>query len=147
MIFFEAFSGEVCFAPEQTKVSEFRLSIEAKSAICCDKGLSARKRKNATCYAREVALAVGQYPEIQFASNLITTKQLRGFAIEGQLKVRDVSRTVKVNVVLSQVRGDLQIDGDSTFRLSDFGIKAPRRLFGLSRVQDEVLVRLLLWAR
>jgi polyisoprenoid-binding protein YceI len=147
IIYFEGFRGEVRFAPEQTSVSEFRLSIDANSAICCDKRLSPRKRKSATCYARDVALAAAQYPEIQFASDRISTKQLRGFAIEGQLKLRDVSRTVKVNVVLSQVRGDLQIDGDSTFRLSDFGIRPPRRLFGLYSVNDEVLVRLLLWAR
>ncbi len=147
VIFFEDFCGELRLGPEEHGVSAFGLTVNASSAICCDKGLSAIRRKRVTSYAREVALAAQRYPKLQFASARISTKQLRGFAMEGQLKVRDVSQTVRVNAVLNQVKGSFQIDGDSTFRLSQFGIDPPRRFFGLVRVQDEVLVQILLWAR
>jgi len=147
VIFFEDFCGELRLASEQASVSAFALTVNASSAICCDKWLSGRGRKRVTSYAREVALAAQQYPKLQFASERISTKQLRGFALEGQLKIRDASQTIKVNAVLTQVKRDFQIDGDSTFRLSQFGISPPRRFFGLVRVQDEVMVRILLWAR
>jgi polyisoprenoid-binding protein YceI len=147
VIVFDEFQGELRVASEQARVSAFGLTVNAGSAICWDKWLSARRRKRVTSYAREVALAAQQYPNLQFASARVSTKQLRGCAIEGQLKVRDVSRMVKVNAVLNQVKDGFQIDGDSTLRLSQFGINPPRRFFGLVRVQDEVLVRILLWAR
>ncbi len=39
-----------------------------------------------------------------------------------------------------------QVDGDASIRLTDFEIKPPSAFLGLIGTNDEVLVRLLLWA-
>ncbi len=87
------------------------------------------------------------HPEIRFASTRISPKALRGFVVEGVLKIRGVGRTVKVNVVLNPMKHDrFQVDGDASLLLSDFGIQPPSSLLGLIGTKDEALVRLLLWA-
>src|SRR5207248_8588047 len=83
-------------------------------------------------YARNEVLAADRYPQITFASNRMAAKVIRGFIVEGDLNIRDMSRTVSVNVVVNQTKPQiLQIDGDATFRLSEFGIRRPSSLFGL----------------
>jgi hypothetical protein len=39
----------------------------------------------------------------------------------------------------------LQVEGDASFRLSDFALPRPSALLGLIGTKDEVAVRILLW--
>ncbi len=123
------------------------LTIDAASVVCLDAWLSERKRRKVTAYVRKIVLAADTHPEIRFTANSIRAKALRGYVVEGMLHVRGTERMVKVNAVLGPVRKDsLQIDGDATLRLSDFGLPRPSAMFGLVGTKDEALVRLLLWA-
>ena len=146
-LFFENFRGEFSYFPERPEASRVNLTIDARSVICRDPWLKTRKQQLVTNYVRNEGLSADDHPEIRFASTRIYRKPIRGFVVEGVLTVRGVGRTVKVNVVLNPMKhGRVQIDGDATFCLSDFGVRPPSSMFGLIGTKDEALVRLLLWA-
>lgn len=146
-LFFEKFSGNLSYVADQPELSRASLIIDAKSLICRDAWLNARKQKLVTQYAKEEALVTDGHPEVRFSSSRIASKPLRGFIVEGDLTVSDVTRRVKVNVVLSDRKNDtFQIDGDATIRLTDFGIKPPSAMLGLIGTNNEALIRILLWA-
>ena len=146
-LFFENFQGELSYVRECPESSRLDIMIDAASVVCRDHWLRPKQQQMVTSFARNQALAVDRHPEIRFASTRISAKPLRGYVIEGVLSLRGTTRNVRVNVVLTAMnRGRFQIDGDATFRLSDFGITPPSLLFGLAGTKDEALLRLLLWA-
>jgi polyisoprenoid-binding protein YceI len=147
LLFFENFRGELCYVRDCPESSRLDIMIDATSVVCRDQWLRPKQQQAVTLFARNQALEADRHPEIRFASTRISAKPLRGFVIEGVLKLRGTTRNVRVNVVLTAMnRGRFQIDGDATFRLSDFGITPPSSLFGLAGTKDEALLRLLLWA-
>jgi polyisoprenoid-binding protein YceI len=146
-LFFEKFSGEMCYAEKDPGAFKMTLTIDATSVTCRDPWLSERKRRAVADFVRQNALAANIHPEIRFTSTSISAKPLRGFVVEGSLQIRDTARVVRVNTVLGAVLRDwIQLDGDALLRLSDFGLPRRSALFGLIGTKDEAVVRLLLWA-
>jgi polyisoprenoid-binding protein YceI len=147
ILFFEKFEGHLAYSAERPETSCVNMSANAESLVCRDTWLKPKKQKQVSQYARYQALKASTHPELTFSSSRITRKPLRGFAVEGLLEICGAGRTVKINVVLNQAKANsFQIDGDSTFRMSDFGIARPSRLWGLIGTHDEVVVHALLWA-
>ena len=146
LIFFENFKGEMSFCESDPAAFKMKLIIDGNSAVCRDAWLSEKKRRALAEFARN-ALAATTHSEIRFTSTSIRPKAFRGFVVEGVLEIRGASRVVKVNTVLGSMRKDhIQVDGDATLSLGDFGLPKPSTLFGLIGTKDEALVRLLLWA-
>ena len=146
IFFFEEFGGELRYNPDSLERSRLALTIDPAAVRCGDKRLRPKKRDRMTGRAREILAATGN-GQIRFDSTQISAKALRGLTIEGALTIGNKTKNVKLNLVLSVKSNDrVQMDGDATFRLSEFGITPPSRLFGLVRTKDEVLVRFLLWA-
>lgn len=147
ILFFENFSGSLRYAPHHPESSRIEILIDARSVVCRDRWLKDKRQQRVTAYARDEGLEADRHPDIRFSSTRIGLKKLRGFVVEGELRIRGISRIVKVNVVLSPRKQDrFQVDGDTSICLSDFGIKPPSAMFGLIGTKDEGLVRLLLWA-
>ncbi len=147
ILFFENFSGSLRYATTHPESSRVDMWIDAKSVVCRDQWLRRKKQQLVTTHVRDEALAADRHGEIRFSSTRICSKPLRGFVVEGELRIRGISRIVKVNVVLSPRGQDrIQVDGDASVSLSDFGIRRPSSLFGLAGTKDEGLIRLLLWA-
>lgn len=147
LLFFEKFSGSLQYVPQCPESSRATLVIDANSVICRDQWLKPKKQRAVTQYAKDEALVTDGHSEIHFSSSRISAKPLRGFVVEGELKICGIGRLVKVNVVVNEKKRDaLQLDGDATLRLSDFDIKLPSSFFGLIGTNDEALVRILLWA-
>jgi polyisoprenoid-binding protein YceI len=147
ILFFENFRGELSYGPDPIPASRVNLIIDAASVVCRDKWLRANRQQAVTRYARAEALLADRHPQIEFLSSRISNKALRGLVVEGVLNIRGITRTLKINVVLTPMKHDrLQIDGDAVFRLSDFDIQPPSKFFGLIGTRDEALLRLLLWA-
>jgi polyisoprenoid-binding protein YceI len=147
LLLFEQFRGELSYVADHPESSQVNMIIEVASLVCRDKWLKTAKQEKLSRYARNEVLASGRYPHITFASNRVSAKRIRGFTVEGELKIRDVTRTATLNLVVNQTKPQiLQIDGDATFRLSEFAIHRPSSLLGLIGTKDEVLIRLLLWA-
>lgn len=148
LFFFQNFGGQLFFSPSQPENSRLDLAVDAKSIICRDAWLKSKKQRKITEYARNQALAADRHPEIQFSSNRIGPKPLRGFIVEGVLKVCGITRVLKVNLVVSpRTDGRLQLEADSSIRLTDFGITPPSSYFGLAGTKDEAVLHLLLWGR
>ncbi len=146
-LFFENFGGELYYTPHHPESSRVNIRVDTRSVICRDQWLKPRKQQEVTRYAREEALRAQQHPEIRFSSTRISAKPVRGFVVEGVLDICNVTRTVKLNVVLTPKRDDrFLIDGDTSLNLTDFRIKLPTAFAGLIGTKDEALVRLLLWA-
>jgi polyisoprenoid-binding protein YceI len=143
---FESFSGQLHFTPDHPERSRLSLDVDAKSVVCRDRFLKENKQRRVADYVRDLVLEANSYPSIHFCSDRMSAKALRGFVMEGELKLRGTVRALKMNVVLN-ARKDarLQIDADGKFQLSDFGIKPPSSLFGLIGTKDEVLIQMLLW--
>lgn len=148
LLFFENFTGTFSYLAENPEASRAQIVIDANSVICRDPWLNVKKQKTITQYAKQEALVTDGHSEIRFSSTRVSAKPLRGFIVEGELKICDIGRMVKVNVVLNERKNDVfQLDGDTTLRLSDFDIRPPTWLFGLIGTKDEALVRILLWAK
>lgn len=144
---FENFEGELHYFPNHPERSRLTLNIEAGSVACRDKTLRGSKQRRVTEYVRELVLDAGAHPGIQFASYQISTKALRGMTIEGVLTVRGTTRMIKMSAVFTPLKPDrLEIEADSLFRFSEFGVKPPSALFGIVETSDQVSVHLQLHA-
>ena len=147
ILFFENFSGELAYVPEHPEASRIHMQVDVSSVVCRDQWLKRKKQMAVAEYVKRQGLRAEQHPEIRFTSNRISPKPLRGFVVEGVLEIAKTTRVVKVNVVMNpRKNGSFQIDGDTNICLSDFGIKPPSSMFGLSGAKDEGLIRILLWA-
>lgn len=148
LLFFQNFGGQLFFSPIHPEKGKLDLTIDAGSVVCRDAWLKARKQQRITEYVRNRALAADRNPEIHFSSNRIVLKPLRGFVVEGVLKVCGITRVLKANLVVSpRADGRLQLDADSSIRLTDFGITPPSSYLGLAGTKDQAVLHLLLWAR
>lgn len=143
---FDRFEGELTFAGNDLEAFKIAITIDPRSVVCRDSRVKERKRRSFVAFARD-ALGKDTQRQVRFTSNTLRAKPLRGFVIEGVLEIGGITRVAKVNAVMS-IRGKdlLQIDGDTTFRLTDFDLPRRSWLFGLFKTKDEVEVRILLWA-
>lgn len=147
LLFFENFNGEFFYSQREPERSRLQIVVDARSLVCRDAWLKRRQQRKVVEYARDGALAAGRHPEIRFSSRRISKKPLRGLLIEGDLSIRDMTRAVTLNMVVNtRTDSRLQLDADASVRLSDFGIRAPKRLLGLIGTRDEAVIHLLLWA-
>ncbi len=144
---FENFRGELHYFPNHPERSRLTLDIDATSVACRDKSLRGSKQRQVTEYVRESVLDAAAHPAIQFASYQISHKPLRGMVVEGVLTVRGTTRVLKMNAVFTPARTNgLEIEADSIFRFSEFGVKPPSSLFKMVETSDQVLVHLHLYA-
>jgi polyisoprenoid-binding protein YceI len=88
-----------------------------------------------------------EYPRIEYrlssyalASPSGTSDTLRVRA-EGTLKVTGVERPVPLEVVAVRSEGGVVLEGTSTLRMTDFGVKPPRLMLGALRVGDRIVIR------
>lgn len=142
LLFFPNFSGEMYCAGNDFVDSRIVLTVDASTVICRDAWMSEKKRQ---AIAHDVTVIVS--PTIGFTSTSVRAKALRGFVITGVLQIRGTSRELKINMSISPARTNgFQLDGDATFKLTDFHLPRPSKLFGLIGTKDEVVLHTRLWA-
>jgi polyisoprenoid-binding protein YceI len=114
------------------------LRLEAASL---DTGNGRRDRK-----MREQSLAVARFPEIVFAARRLSPREggasgqdASAFVLEGDLSIRDVTRSVSIRVELRPEDGMLRVAGEVQLRWADFGVPDPSFLF--LRVKPTLRVR------
>lgn len=144
---FDNFKGELHYFPKHPERSRLALDIDATSVTCRDRSLRESKQRRVADYVRDSVLDAGAHPGIQFASYQMSAKALRGMNVEGVLTVRGTTRVLKMNAVFTRIKTDrLEIEADSLFRFSEFGVKPPSSLFRMVETSDQVLVHLHLYA-
>jgi polyisoprenoid-binding protein YceI len=145
--YFEKFAGQLLYCPDDPKQSRLILDIDAGSIVCRDRSLRASRQRHITRYLRDSVLDAAAHPTIQFSSRQLCDKALRGMVLEGVLTARGTTRVLRMNAVfIPSGRDRLEIEADSIFRFSEFGVKAPSSLLGIGKTNDEVLVHLHLYA-
>jgi len=143
---FEQYSGTLTYDPGEPLNSTFHLTVEAGSLVSRDASSKPSQQRKLTRFALSEALRAEEHPVLLLESERFLAKPLRGFVVEGKLCFRKTSRPFKANVGFGVPKKDrLQIDADSTLRLSDYGIRRPSSLFGLIRTEDDVVLHALLW--
>jgi polyisoprenoid-binding protein YceI len=70
------------------------------------------------------------------------------FEVEGQLTIRGIARPALVRVLVKPAEGgDLLLDGRSTVKMKDYGLKPPSAALGMVGTKDEMEVSFVLRAR
>lgn len=139
---FDNFSGELYYVQDRPEKSRLTLQIDTKSINCKDRRYSASKQQNLAKRARALVQKATSSSTILLSSAQISAKVLRGFTVEGTLTVGGIARPLKMNAMFAAPTVDgLEIEGDFLFRFSQFDIKVPSSLLGISKLDDQALVQ------
>jgi polyisoprenoid-binding protein YceI len=88
-------------------------------------------------------LEIGEFREIRFIlAGLADVRKKAdsvGLMLEGELMLHGVSRSLRIPATVSPMGGMVEVEGRTTLKMSDYGIKQPAFLF--LTVKDEVEVR------
>ena len=87
--FFDDFEGTTHFDPDRLDASSFNFTVQVKS-------VNTNNRKRDGHLRSDDFFGANAFPEMQFKSTRITHKQGNQYLVEGQLTVRDVTKSVSV---------------------------------------------------
>lgn len=154
----ERWSAQLCYDPERPDASAARITVDA-TALVIDTDSARRvaemgdgpgeedRREIQAKLTSERFLGVQQYPEIVFRTTRVTGEQDGTLQVQGELTMRDSTRTYDVPVKLERDDdGTLHLDATLDFRLSHFGIRR-ERVAGVVNVADEADLHARLVAR
>jgi polyisoprenoid-binding protein YceI len=126
--------------------SEVRFQVQAGDIAVADTWLSDKDRVKVHDYAVNDMLQSKSHPVIQFES---TGVEVAGdvMKLTGNLTIRGQSRPVVVMVKQKDSGdGNLVFEGQSSFRMSIFGLKPPTAAFGIIGTKDLMDLKFLLKA-
>ena len=148
LFLFHKYQGSLAYDTEAPGKSSVKLEIESGSLECADTWVSAKDLPKIVAMAREDMLAVDKYPRMVFASSAVRAKGNGEFEVEGSLTIRELARPA---LVIVKVRpGDnreLTLEGRSTVKLRDYGLKPPSAALGMVGTKNEMEVSFVLRAR
>jgi polyisoprenoid-binding protein YceI len=130
---FDGFSGVLRFDDTSPERSTVQFVVESGSARCVDDWVKPSQIKDIERAAVQDTMAAATYPEISFESTAITTTTSPDkYEILGTLTIRGRGIPVTLAVKASP-RGDgIWVEGSGRVRLSEFGLKPPRGVVGVS---------------
>jgi polyisoprenoid-binding protein YceI len=146
---FDRFSGALSFNHEQPESSTVRFVVESASARCVDDWVKSHQLKDIEKAAIQGTMAAAQFPEITFHSTTIKAKSSGQYEVRGLLTIRDQTKPVALIVKATPREGGIWVEGSGQIRLSDFGLKPPRGVAGVSLfigTKDEMTVQFALLA-
>jgi polyisoprenoid-binding protein YceI len=111
---FHTFSGEIIADAQQLNASQVRFIIDAVS-------LDTNNAKRDKHLRSEDFLFVDKYPTITFVSTVIT-KGGPGYAVQGDLEIRGVTKRVTIPVTVDQRPDAIVVQGSTTLNRKDFGV-------------------------
>ncbi len=145
---FHKYQGSLAYHAETPGKSSVKLEIESGSLECTDTWVSAKDLPKIVKVAREDMLAVEKYPRMSFTSSAVQGKGDGEFEVDGSLTICGLARPA---VVLVKVRPgenqELLIEGRSTVRLEDYGLKPPSAALGMVGTKNEMEVSFVLRAK
>jgi len=130
---FDRFTGDLRFDQKSPERSAVRFVIESGSARCVDDWVKPSQIKDIERAAVQETMAAATYPEMTFESTAITTTTSPDkYEVLGLLTIRGQAKKVKL-AVEALPRGDgIWVEGSGRVRLSEFGLKPPRGVVGVS---------------
>ena len=147
ILFFEKYSGELEYDPQQPENSKARVLVDSRSVTCKDKWLKPEQKKKVVSMALNDMLSADQFPQITFTSTTISRKSTNQYEVRGDLTIRGTTRPVTLLLAVKPVGSErLEIDGEAAISLKDYGLKPPSALIGLVGTKDKMELRYLIWA-
>jgi polyisoprenoid-binding protein YceI len=143
---FGKYEGRIRFDSEVPVRSSVELEVKAGDVAVRDTWVSEKDRKKIHDYAVNDMLQSAMHPVIRFVS---TSAESAGDAVKlrGDLTVRGQTKPVVVMVKLKESGdGFLVFEGQSSFRMTIFGLKPPTAALGTIGTKDEMLLTFLLRA-
>jgi polyisoprenoid-binding protein YceI len=128
---FDRFTGVLDFDPERIEKSTVRFVVESGSARCVDDWVKPDQIKDIERAAVAEMMAAAKYPEITFQSAGVTRMASGQYDVRGMLTIRGRARPVTLALKASTREDGIWVDGSSRIKLSDFGLKPPRGVFGV----------------
>jgi polyisoprenoid-binding protein YceI len=146
VLFLEHYRGKVAYDNANVENSRVELIFEATDLVCRDNRLTPAKQQRLLSFVQNEILAAEHHPQITFCSSRIQKTGWNQFDVEGLVTVRGQSKPMTLKVTAVRMGSNrLEIDGRGELKLSDYGAKTPRTFFGLMGIQDQVVLRFLLW--
>ena len=129
------------FDPSSPARGAVELTVSARALRVLDPQLSEEKRQEVQkkMEGPEV-LDLTRFPTIRFISRRIAPEGPNRFRMEGDLQLRESTRSVVFNLTLSPESGGYRARGEVPVRLTLFGIQPPSAGGGSVKVKDEMKV-------
>ena len=138
---FNRYHGAVEVDHENRENSHVKFVVEAESVICLDTWIKENDKRKVLDYIIKEGLLAEKHPEIVFMSTKVKQKSDTTFDVLGTLEVRGIVKQISVELSLQPGRSaHLEMMGITNFKLSDYNIKPPSLLFGLTGTRDEIVV-------
>ena len=114
-------------------------TVQAVSLVCEDGWVKPKDREKIRRYALDDLLEAVKYPLLRFRSTAVRPNG-DGYAIAGDLTVKEQTRPVMVLVTRRAERGATLWTGGATIRLTDFHLKPPTAALGAIGTEDAMQV-------
>ena len=135
------FTGAVEFVDDLIAKMRLELTVPSGQLLVLD-DMKLADRREIEDRTRDEVLQAAAFPEITFRASTIAAekRELGRYAmtLEGPLSLRGVSRPYRVGGELKMFSDGLRISGETSLRMSDFGIHPVSALGGTLRLKDEV---------
>ncbi|HEY7492311.1 MAG TPA: YceI family protein [Candidatus Tectomicrobia bacterium] len=111
---FHTFAGEIVADAQHLSASQVRFVIDAAS-------IDTKNEKRDKHIRSKDFLFVEKFPQISFVSTTITKDGL-GYAVQGDLEIRGVTKRVTIPVTVEQRRDEMVVQGSISLNRKDFGV-------------------------
>lgn len=143
---FGRYEGTVRFDRDAPAHSEVQFQVQAGDMAVKDTWISESDRVKIHDYAVNDMLQAKSHPVIRFASTGAEAAE-GGLKFTGNLTIRGQSKPVTVLVRWKESGSDaLEVEGESRFRMTIFGLKPPTAALGTIGTKDEMLLKFALRA-
>ena len=132
-LIFRQYDGAVSRNP----ALQVTFTVQAASLVCEDDWVKPKDREKITRYALHDLLESSRYPLLRYQSTSVQANGA-GYAISGNLTVKDQTRPVAVHVLRAADAGRTVWKGGATIRLTDFHLKPPTAALGAIGTEDEM---------
>ncbi len=146
---FERYRGTVAYDAQNPTATKVDVTFEAASLKCHDEWSPAKGSLDKIMKeALDVVLQLGKYPEVRFQSTAVKPGAAAGqFDLQGTLTIRGLAKPVTAALTVRPGAKGLEVDGKSSFKMTDYGIKPPSAALGTIGTKPEINVQFRLAAQ
>lgn len=139
---FERYRGTVEYDDKNPAATKVDVTFEAASLKCHDEWSPAKGSLDKIMKeALDVVLQAGKHPEVRFQSTAVKPGAAAGqFDVQGTLTIRGQAKPVTAALTVKPGANGLEVDGKSTFKMTDYGIKPPSAALGTIGTKPEINV-------
>lgn len=141
---FDSWRGQIEYSSPNAAATAVRLSVDAARFTLDDDWVSVSDRDKIVAFTHSKGmLDTTRHPTITIEGTGLEPARDGEWRMTARLSIRGVTRPVLLQLRIEGLRAT----GNTTFRLTDFGLKPPSALLGAIGTMDEILIRFEVTAR